>query len=186
MSVRRDNRILPAKTMDENPSASDAWLHDDCFACGEQRPFGLHLKFHDTREGAVFASFACERTYQGYTGILHGGITATLLDCAMIHCLFRQGVRAVTVDLRLRYQGRIQIDVPACIQAWITTTAPPLHLAKAELRQHGVVRASGTGKFVEISAIAGLDVFTRMKIPTDNLPPTPCPLGGGSMRALGE
>jgi acyl-coenzyme A thioesterase PaaI-like protein len=34
-----------------------------------------------------------------YTGLLHGGMTSTLLDAAMTHCLFMQGVQALTAEL---------------------------------------------------------------------------------------
>ncbi len=51
-----------------------------CFVCGRENPFGLHLKFYETGPGEVTAEFDAPEQYQGYPGVLHGGIVAAILD----------------------------------------------------------------------------------------------------------
>ncbi len=51
-----------------------------CFVCGLDNPIGLHLKFYETGSGEVASSFTPSEQYQGYPGVLHGGIVASILD----------------------------------------------------------------------------------------------------------
>ena len=51
-----------------------------CFVCGVENPVGLHLKFYETSAGEIKAEFSAPEQYQGYPGVLHGGIVASILD----------------------------------------------------------------------------------------------------------
>jgi acyl-coenzyme A thioesterase PaaI-like protein len=51
-----------------------------CFVCGLENPVGLHLKFYETGHGEVTVNFTAPEHYQGYPGVLHGGIVASILD----------------------------------------------------------------------------------------------------------
>ncbi len=51
-----------------------------CFVCGVENPVGLRLKFYQTAPGEVSADFTPPEHYQGYPGVLHGGIAAAALD----------------------------------------------------------------------------------------------------------
>jgi acyl-coenzyme A thioesterase PaaI-like protein len=51
-----------------------------CFVCGLDNPVGLHLKFYQTAPGEVTVEFTPPEHYQGYPGVLHGGIVASILD----------------------------------------------------------------------------------------------------------
>jgi acyl-coenzyme A thioesterase PaaI-like protein len=51
-----------------------------CFVCGVDNPFGLQLKFYETAPGQVETWVTLPEHYQGYPGIVHGGIVAAMLD----------------------------------------------------------------------------------------------------------
>jgi uncharacterized protein (TIGR00369 family) len=51
-----------------------------CFVCGVENPIGLHLKFYETADGEVTAEINLPNVYQGYPGIVHGGVIAAMLD----------------------------------------------------------------------------------------------------------
>lgn len=51
-----------------------------CFVCGVENPIGLHLKFYETGPGEVTADINLTDQYQGYPGIVHGGVIAAMLD----------------------------------------------------------------------------------------------------------
>jgi acyl-coenzyme A thioesterase PaaI-like protein len=51
-----------------------------CFVCGRNNPYGLHLKFYETTPGEVVADFVVPEHYQGYPGVVHGGVVAAMLD----------------------------------------------------------------------------------------------------------
>ncbi|MFC1962064.1 PaaI family thioesterase, partial [Chloroflexota bacterium] len=53
-----------------------------CFGCGQNNPIGLKLKFKKDGDG-VRTEFTPGESYQGWPGMVHGGIIGCLLDEAM-------------------------------------------------------------------------------------------------------
>ena len=51
-----------------------------CFICGLENPVGLHLHIYETEPGVVETTYVAPDHFQGYPGVLHGGIVASLLD----------------------------------------------------------------------------------------------------------
>lgn len=51
-----------------------------CFVCGLQNPFGLKLKFYQTGPKEVTTNCVLGEEYEGYPGVVHGGIVASMLD----------------------------------------------------------------------------------------------------------
>jgi len=53
----------------------------NCFACGKNNPFGLHLEWYNNYETKqVETTFTLNDNYCSYPGTVHGGIVATILD----------------------------------------------------------------------------------------------------------
>ncbi len=51
-----------------------------CFICGLENPVGLHLHIYETEPGVVETRYSAPEHFQGYPGVLHGGIVAAILD----------------------------------------------------------------------------------------------------------
>ena len=51
-----------------------------CFVCGLENPVGLKLRIYQVEPGVIETSFTAPEHFQGYPGVLHGGIVATILD----------------------------------------------------------------------------------------------------------
>ena len=51
-----------------------------CFICGLENPIGLHLHIYETEPGAVESTYIAPDHFQGYPGVLHGGIVGALID----------------------------------------------------------------------------------------------------------
>jgi acyl-coenzyme A thioesterase PaaI-like protein len=51
-----------------------------CFVCGLENPVGLHLHIYEVEPGVIETTYTAPEHFQGYPGVLHGGIVATLLD----------------------------------------------------------------------------------------------------------
>ncbi|MBI4892504.1 MAG: PaaI family thioesterase [Acidobacteria bacterium] len=79
-----------------------------CFACGPQNPKGLHLHFERTPELAVTAAWTPLPDFDGYPGLTHGGIVATVLDEAMSKAVAVHAWRALTCDLSVRLRHTIR------------------------------------------------------------------------------
>lgn len=83
-----------------------------CFVCGRGNPAGLYMRFYDDGEHSVVSHYTVPPHYQGYPGIVHGGIQAAMLDevvgrVAMIgdHHRF---MMSVTLDVKYRHPVPIQ------------------------------------------------------------------------------
>jgi acyl-coenzyme A thioesterase PaaI-like protein len=124
-------------------------VHPNCVSCSPTSSLGLGLKFLVREDGGVEATFACQEIYQGYPGLLHGGITSMLLDAAMTNCLFAHGRVAVTARLIVRFLLPVAINRTAIIRAWLRDFSPPLFVLEAELEQNGQVMAHAAGKFID-------------------------------------
>lgn len=122
--------------------------HSRCLLCGESNPASLKLAFSLAHDGAVTARFECHPGLQGYDGILHGGVTASLLDAAMTHCLFHHGIKAVTADLHVRYAHAIDCTARLDLWAAITSSRQPLYKLRAEISQEGRLMAWAEAKFL--------------------------------------
>jgi len=51
-----------------------------CFICGLENPVGLHLHIYETKPGIVETTYTAPEHFQGYPGVLHGGIVGALID----------------------------------------------------------------------------------------------------------
>jgi uncharacterized protein (TIGR00369 family) len=126
--------------------------HAACLLCGTENPWSLGLSFTADPDGRVSTRLQADARFQGYAGILHGGVSAALLDAAMTHCLFHRGVRAVTADLRVRYVKAVPLHAAVELRAWVTEETPPLYRLKAELALAGVVLVWAQATFCATSA----------------------------------
>jgi hypothetical protein len=54
----------------------------NCFACGTDNPIGLNLQFYRLADD-VCTEITLDKQYEGWEGVIHGGIVSTLLDEVM-------------------------------------------------------------------------------------------------------
>ena len=130
-------------------------MHPHCVVCGKGCAIGLGLDFVVQADGSVRAEFACSKAYEGYRGILHGGVISSLLDGAMTNCLFAHGIVALTAELVMRFRHLVATDMPVSVVGRIIRSTVPLHFMEAQLVQDGVVMAVAKAKFMEIKSKEG-------------------------------
>jgi uncharacterized protein (TIGR00369 family) len=94
-------------------------FHRNCFACGSNNGIGLGLKFYKHEDGTIFGSFFADPKFESYSGIIHGGIIATLLDSAMTQCLLMENTPALTARLSIRYSLPIRTGSIVKVEARI-------------------------------------------------------------------
>ena len=123
--------------------------HPFCFVCSGSNPLGLALRYEPQQDGSVSAKFLGNTTLEGYSGLLHGGLIAAMLDGAMTNCLFARGIRGLTAELKVRYHESVAASEEVLLRAWLEDDAHGLYQLRAELKQAGAVKASATGKFMK-------------------------------------
>ena len=89
-----------------------------CFGCGVNNPIGLKLKFK--RDGdAIRAEYTPDKYFQGWPGLLHGGLTGTLLDEAMSNIAYSTGHTCLTASITIRIRQPIPVDATLVVTARI-------------------------------------------------------------------
>lgn len=79
-----------------------------CFVCGKENPKGLKAKFISFN-GKAKAEMILDKEYQGYSGIIHGGIIAALLDEACAYAGISLGYYTVTAEMKIRYRKTLKV-----------------------------------------------------------------------------
>jgi acyl-coenzyme A thioesterase PaaI-like protein len=123
--------------------------HAHCLMCGSDNPWSLKLDFKADDVGEVHAVFKAHEKLQGYADVLHGGIISALLDAAMTHCMFNQGIQAVTAELRVRFLKPVPWNQNIDLMARIEESSSLLYRLYAELKQNGNNMAWAQGKFMK-------------------------------------
>ncbi len=131
---------------------SDSRLRDDgwCFACGPHNPHGLHLSDFSFAGDQYLCHFTPQHHHQGWVGLVHGGIVATLLDEIMSRMLWQQGVNAVTGELNIRYRQPVAVGQPLTIRGWVSHEHGRLIATQARMElADGSVVAEAEAKFMK-------------------------------------
>jgi uncharacterized protein (TIGR00369 family) len=109
-----------------------------CYACGKKNTKGLHLDFlFDEQEQRIETTFVPSDDYQGWNGVVHGGIIATLMDECMAKLAQFLGYRVVTASLTVRFKDVAKTGKPLSVRGEITKLSKKLIYAKAETRGEG-------------------------------------------------
>jgi len=130
-------------------------VHPRCIVCGFANPEGLHLKFNVNDDGSVHTLFQCDRIFEGYSGMMHGGVISSILDGAMGNCMFAHGQAAVTVEMTTRFRHPILTGKQASVSARIKRISHPLYLLEAKIIQDGKVKATAEGKYYDQPKLIG-------------------------------
>lgn len=85
-----------------------------CFVCGIANPFGLQLSFYQTGKEEVTAEYTVPEHYQGYPGVVHGGIVASMLDeiTGRAHMGCDPPRFMYTARLEVRYRRNVPVGQP--------------------------------------------------------------------------
>ena len=127
---------------------SSEFGHYNCLLCGEHNRWGLGLKFRLLDNGRVHTKFKPLHVLQGYKGILHGGVISALMDCAMVHCLFHNGIEAVTADLNIRFIHSVPIAEELDLYGEIVSNKRKIFYTRSKLTYNNKDMAIANAKFM--------------------------------------
>ena len=125
------------------------YVHPACVVCSSANTRGLRMEFEIDDDGSVQAAFQCDKSFEGYPGMVHGGVISSILDGAMGNCMFARGQTAVTIEMITRFRHPLIIGKQAKVSAKITRVSHPLYLLEAKIIQDGKVNATSEGKYYD-------------------------------------
>ena len=115
-----------------------------CFGCGQNNPIGLKLDFRQDGKNAR-AEFTPTEVYQGWPGLVHGGILVCMLDEAMGWVVMLQGINCVTAEIQAKLKRPVPVNEPLVITSSITKKTRKLIKSRAAISlKDGTLIAEGT------------------------------------------
>jgi acyl-coenzyme A thioesterase PaaI-like protein len=122
-------------------------FHTNCFACGSNNGIGFGLKFYKHEDGTILGNFFADPKFEGYSGIIHGGIVVTLLDSAMTHCLLMKDIPALTGRLSIKYSTPIRTGTVVKLEARIVDQFHGMFILEGKALVDGKRVASAEAKY---------------------------------------
>ena len=126
--------------------------YEGCFVCGDKNPDGLRIPFYYDGDRAV-ADYVASGKFQGYPGVFHGGLVATLLDEIMAKAVLARQRYCMTAEMSVRYKQAVPVGEKLQLVGWVTAARGRLLETQGEIRgAGGLVYATATGKYLEAPA----------------------------------
>lgn len=118
-----------------------------CFVCGPNNPIGLKADFTtDIATCSSFAALQLPASFQGWQGVVHGGIIAALLDEACIYACRAKSDQCVTAELQVRYRQPVPVGAAVTVEGRLTDSNRKIWLASAQLKINNTLYAEATAK----------------------------------------
>ena len=147
--------------MHDPDQLNDETTYQRCFACGARNPDGLRMVFRRAGDRIV-ADFTPEPRHQGFPGLLHGGIVATLLDETLSRTGALRREWLMTGKLEIRYRRPAPIGVP--MRVWgaiVGQRADAVQAAGALELEDGTVVADARGTFLPLPDAVHTETMAR-------------------------
>ncbi len=133
-------------------ASQEAWT--TCFACGQENPVGLKLEF--TKDGNESRSeFTISEHYEGWHGVVHGGIVCTILDEAMAYTYFPE-TKGLTAKAEFRFRQPAPVGVPMVVTGRLVKRTRKLLTTEATITlKGGTVVAESTARAYVVDSNRG-------------------------------
>lgn len=135
-----------------------------CFACGELNEHGLRLQLH-LHEGRCWTELALGPEFEGWEGIVHGGILATILDEVMAWSLVAEDHWGVTARMTTDFRRPVRVGQRIRAEGWLAAARRRLIDTEARIvdAASGEVLASAKGLYVAATAGQRSDLKKRYR-----------------------
>ena len=121
-----------------------------CYVCGKDNPAGLQAGFEvDKNARTITGRFTPRQEHEGWQGIVHGGIVATLLDEAMVKLAAHLGIPAVSAEITVKFRAPAAPGEELVISGRIVKEANRLIEAEATVSKGLIVVAEAKGKLLK-------------------------------------
>ena len=105
----------------------------NCYICGPNNTAGFHIQYFPDGPHGARAEYTAREEHCGWPGVLHGGVTFSLMDEAFAYALYMQGLYGVTAKVETRFRQPVRVGEKLLIRAWTTDQRRRLVDARAEI-----------------------------------------------------
>jgi acyl-coenzyme A thioesterase PaaI-like protein len=128
-----------------------ARTQNGCVVCGQENPYGLRIHYVREPDGAITADWRPTQSWEGFEGIVHGGIISTVLDEAMSKAVAAMNYEALTGELKVRFRRHVAAGESLRIRGWVVERVKRLVKAEATLTAaDGSERAHAWARFLAL------------------------------------
>jgi acyl-coenzyme A thioesterase PaaI-like protein len=120
-----------------------------CFVCGKHNPLGLKATLEVDREArSASCQLVIPAEYQGWEGMVHGGVIAALLDEVCAYAGMTVSPQVVTGELKTRYRKPVPLERLVTVSARAGAAQRRIVTVEAQLEMDGEVLASAEATMV--------------------------------------
>jgi uncharacterized protein (TIGR00369 family) len=128
-------------------------ISKNCFVCGVDNALGLKTRFYETEGNELIALFSPLNEHQSYPNVMHGGISATILDEVIGRAIMMttdSNTFGVTVNLNVRYKKPVPLGSELKVVSRITNDRGRIFEGTGELYlPNGEVAVEAEGKYMK-------------------------------------
>lgn len=125
----------------------------NCLVCGVDNDFGLKTRFYETENNELIAIFKPLPEHQSYPNVMHGGISATILDEVIGRAIMMttdSNTFGVTVELNVRYKKPVPLGSVLKVVSRITKDRGRIFEGTGELYlASGEIAVEAEGKYMK-------------------------------------
>jgi len=103
----------------DTPAGRFEFAPHNCFACGTLNAGGLGLDLH-VEQGRSWVDLSLDSRFEGWEGVIHGGILCTILDEVMAWALVGEDNWGVTARMGVHFRRPVTVGLPIHAEGWIT------------------------------------------------------------------
>lgn len=120
-----------------------------CFVCGQDNPVGFKTNIDVDRDTqSAKCTLAVPADFQGWKGMVHGGIVSVFLDEVSAYAGMTVADAVVTGELKTRFHKPVPVEREVTVCARVINQTRRTVMVEAKLTMQGEVLASAEAKMV--------------------------------------
>ena len=108
MTSEATRTTAPARPAIETPDGRFEFAAHNCFGCGTLNAGGIGMALH-VEAGRAWTEMALERRFEGWDGVIHGGILCAILDEVMAWALVGEDNWGVTARMSVEFKRPVEV-----------------------------------------------------------------------------
>ena len=151
-STREGTALATAAREESLRTGRVVMMPHNCFACGTLNEHGLHLDLSFDGE-TCWTELRIRPDFEGWEGIVHGGIVSTLMDEVMAWSMAAHNVWGVTARMTVEFRAAVSVGQLIRAEGRVLENRRRAFTTEAVLTdvESGKTLASATGLFVPVS-----------------------------------